>query len=132
MSNIADTIESKRLQDELILQLCSTLSGYLEQSQIDDCVRAYKFSADAHSGQFRKSGEAYICHPISVAIMLAEMRMDASGIMADGFIDAAGMVVCPLHRYRFSLQNGRNTSGEGYYLKTYPTQMKEDGLYVAF
>lgn len=82
MSNIADTIESKRLQDELILQLCSTLSGYLEQSQIDDCVRAYKFSADAHSGQFRKSGEAYICHPISVAIMLAEMRMDASGIMA--------------------------------------------------
>ena len=56
----------------------------------------------------------------------------ASGIMADGFIDAAGMVVCPLHRYRFSLQNGRNTSGEGYYLKTYPTQIREDGLYVAF
>jgi len=56
----------------------------------------------------------------------------ASGIMADGFIDAAGMVVCPLHRYRFSVQNGRNTSGEGYYLKTYPIQMREDGLYVAF
>jgi GTP diphosphokinase / guanosine-3',5'-bis(diphosphate) 3'-diphosphatase len=82
MSKIADTIESKCLQDELILQLCSTLSGYLDQSQINDCVRAYEFSADAHSGQFRMSGEAYICHPISVAIMLAEMRMDASGIMA--------------------------------------------------
>jgi RelA/SpoT family (p)ppGpp synthetase len=82
MSKIADTIESKCLQDELILQLCSTLSGYLDQSQINDCVRAYEFSAEAHSGQFRISGEAYICHPISVAIMLAEMRMDASGIMA--------------------------------------------------
>lgn len=82
MSKIADTIESKCLQDELILQLCSTLSGYLDQSQINDCVRAYEFGADAHSGQFRKSGEAYICHPVSVAISLAEMRMDASGIMA--------------------------------------------------
>ena len=82
MSKIADTIETKRLQDELIERLCVTLSGYLDQSQINDCVRAYEFSADAHSGQFRKSGESYICHPLSVAITLAEMRMDASGIMA--------------------------------------------------
>ncbi len=56
--------------------------GYLDQAQINDCIRAYEFSADAHSGQFRKSGEAYICHPLSVAITLAEIRMDASGIMA--------------------------------------------------
>ena len=82
MSKIADTIESKRPQDELIQKLCNTLSGYLDQAQINDCVRAYEFGADAHSGQFRKSGEAYICHPVSVAISLAEMRMDASGIMA--------------------------------------------------
>ncbi|MFX9858935.1 Rieske 2Fe-2S domain-containing protein, partial [Acinetobacter baumannii] len=32
----------------------------------------------------------------------------AGGIMADGFIDALGNVVCPLHRYKFSMQNGRN------------------------
>jgi len=82
MSKIADTIGSIRPQDELIDRLCAVLSGYLDQAQIDDCVRAYKFSADAHLGQFRKSGEAYICHPVSVAITLAEMRMDASGIMA--------------------------------------------------
>ncbi|UOA07249.1 bifunctional (p)ppGpp synthetase/guanosine-3',5'-bis(diphosphate) 3'-pyrophosphohydrolase [Methylobacter sp. S3L5C] len=82
MSKIADTIGSALLQDELIQRLCTTLSSYLDQTQIDDCVRAYEFSADAHSGQFRKSGEAYICHPVSVAITLAEMRMDASGIMA--------------------------------------------------
>jgi len=82
MSNIAGTVKPKRLQDELIERLCTTLSGYLDQAQIDDCVRAYEFSADAHIGQFRKSGESYICHPLSVAITLAEMRMDASGIMA--------------------------------------------------
>ena len=82
MSIIADNIQPKRLQDELIERLCATLSGYLDPAQIDDCVRAYEFGADAHIGQFRKSGEAYICHPVSVAITLAEMRMDASGIMA--------------------------------------------------
>jgi nitrite reductase/ring-hydroxylating ferredoxin subunit len=54
----------------------------------------------------------------------------ASGIMADGFIDALGQVVCPLHRYRFNMQNGRNVSGEGYFLKTYPVEHREDGLFV--
>lgn len=71
-----------RPQDVLIHRLCETLSVYLEQNQIDDCVRAYEFGARVHDGQTRKSGEAYICHPISVAISLAEMHMDANGIMA--------------------------------------------------
>ncbi|MGZ5049977.1 MAG: RelA/SpoT family protein [Methylobacter sp.] len=82
MLEIADTIELERPQDKLIRRLCTILSGYLDQAQIDQCVRAYEVGADAHAGQFRKSGEAYICHPISVAISLAEMRMDANGIMA--------------------------------------------------
>ena len=54
----------------------------------------------------------------------------ASGIMADGHIDAMGNVVCPVHRYKFSLRNGRNTSGEGFYLKTYPVELREDGIYL--
>lgn len=54
----------------------------------------------------------------------------ASGIMADGFIDAMGNIVCPLHRYRFSMQNGRNTSGEGFYLKTYLVEQRTNGIYV--
>jgi len=56
----------------------------------------------------------------------------ASGIMADGFINAMGRVVCPLHRYQFSIDNGRNTSGEGYYLKTYPVKTEEEQLFVGF
>ena len=56
----------------------------------------------------------------------------ASGIMADGFVDALGQVVCPLHRYRFNIKNGRNTSGEGYYLKIYPLEMRTDGIYISF
>jgi nitrite reductase/ring-hydroxylating ferredoxin subunit len=54
----------------------------------------------------------------------------ASGIMADGYIDGIGNVVCPVHRYKFNLQNGRNTSGEGYYLKTYPVECRAEGIYI--
>ncbi|MFY0252901.1 Rieske (2Fe-2S) protein [Chitinophaga sp. 30R24] len=54
----------------------------------------------------------------------------AGGIMSDGFIDAAGNVVCPLHRYKFSLKNGYNSSGEGYYLKTYPIEQRADGPWL--
>jgi GTP diphosphokinase / guanosine-3',5'-bis(diphosphate) 3'-diphosphatase len=82
MLEVADSIELERPQDKLVRRLCSALSDYLDKAQVDDCVRAYEFGAKAHSGQFRKSGEAYICHPIAVAISLAEMRMDANGIMA--------------------------------------------------
>ena len=69
-------------EDILLQQLCDILRSYLDENQVNDIIRAYQFSAAAHSGQFRKSGEAYICHPVSVAITLASMRMDPHGIMA--------------------------------------------------
>jgi len=69
-------------EEKLLHQLCDVLSVYLDQDAIANVVRAYRFGAKAHSGQFRKSGEAYICHPVSVAISLAGMHMDANGIMA--------------------------------------------------
>ena len=56
----------------------------------------------------------------------------ASGIFADGFIDATGNIVCPLHRYKFKLTNGQNTSGEGYYLKMYPIEVREAAVYIGF
>lgn len=54
----------------------------------------------------------------------------ASGFFANGFIDALGNVVCPLHRYKFCMKNGRNVSGEGYYLKHWPVEVRDDGVYV--
>ena len=56
----------------------------------------------------------------------------AGGILAEGFIDGNGLIVCPLHRYRFNPENGRNISGEGYYLKTYPVETREEGIYIGF
>jgi 3-phenylpropionate/trans-cinnamate dioxygenase ferredoxin subunit len=56
----------------------------------------------------------------------------ASGILKDGFIDALGNVVCPLHRYKFCMKNGRNVSGEGYFLKHWPVKIKEEGVFAGF
>lgn len=54
----------------------------------------------------------------------------ASGFLSEGYIDPLGNVVCPLHRYKFCMKNGRNVSGEGYYLKHWPLEQREDGIYV--
>ena len=54
----------------------------------------------------------------------------AGAKMAEGYTDALGNIVCPLHRYKFNIKNGRNTSGEGYFLKTFLIEEREDGIYV--
>ena len=54
----------------------------------------------------------------------------AGGMLADGYIDALGNVVCPQHRYKYNLKNGFNVTGEGYYLKNWPVEVKGDGIYV--
>lgn len=56
----------------------------------------------------------------------------ASGPFLQGFIDALGNVVCPLHRYKFCMKNGRNISGEGYYLKHWPVEIRDNGIFVGF
>ena len=54
----------------------------------------------------------------------------AGGTLAEGYLDATGNIVCPLHRYKFSMQNGRNISGEGYYLKTFPVEIRNEGVFI--
>ena len=56
----------------------------------------------------------------------------AGAKMIMGYIDLQGNAVCPLHRFKFSLKNGYNVSGEGYNMKVYPIEIKEDGVYVGF
>jgi nitrite reductase/ring-hydroxylating ferredoxin subunit len=54
----------------------------------------------------------------------------AGGILAEGFLDKDEALVCPVHRYRFNLKNGRDLTGEGYYLKIYPVELNDTGLFV--
>ena len=62
--------------------LSHKLSSYLKPQQISKVLRAYKFAAKCHEGQYRQSGEPYITHPIAVAHILADMHLDYEGLMA--------------------------------------------------
>jgi guanosine-3',5'-bis(diphosphate) 3'-pyrophosphohydrolase len=66
----------------LISDLCVYLERYLPPEQVREVYRAYLFGAEAHEGQERLTGEPYIYHPIAVARILAEMRMDYKCLMA--------------------------------------------------
>jgi len=66
----------------LISNFCSDLEVYLTPEQISEVYRAYLYGAEAHAGQNRMSGEPYIYHPIAVARILSEMRMDHKCLMA--------------------------------------------------
>ena len=65
-----------------VSDLCDLLESYLSPEQIRSVYQAYLFAAEAHEGQHRQSGEAYIFHPLSVARVMAGMRMDHHSIMA--------------------------------------------------
>jgi nitrite reductase/ring-hydroxylating ferredoxin subunit len=56
----------------------------------------------------------------------------AGSPLCEGWLDALGRIVCPEHKYRFDPSTGRNTSGEGYKLFTYPVEIRGDEVYVGF
>ncbi len=58
------------------------LETYLGPREIAEVYNAYLFGAEAHDGQRRRSGEAYIFHPLEVARILAELHLDAKSIVA--------------------------------------------------
>ena len=61
---------------------------YLDPADIRRVRDAYRFADEAHLGQFRASGEPYITHPIAVAGLCAEWKLDAQAIMAALMHDA--------------------------------------------
>ena len=62
--------------------------SYLSKADHKRVLEAYKFADEAHLGQFRVSGEPYITHPIAVAGLCAEWKLDVQAIMAALMHDA--------------------------------------------
>ena len=58
------------------------IEKYLSTDQVAQVMQAYEFAAKAHAGQQRYSGEPYISHPVAVATILAELKLDAQTLMA--------------------------------------------------
>ena len=65
-----------------IAEFTRHLGHYLAPTDVELVERAFEFSESAHRGQFRKSGEPYITHPLAVASILSQWRIDAQGLAA--------------------------------------------------
>ncbi|MGK0673845.1 MAG: bifunctional GTP diphosphokinase/guanosine-3',5'-bis pyrophosphate 3'-pyrophosphohydrolase [Halothiobacillaceae bacterium] len=69
-------------EDDIFAPLAQTLSEYMEPACIERVAQAYAFARAAHEGQWRVSGEPYITHPVAVARILADLRLDEKTIIA--------------------------------------------------
>ena len=61
---------------------CHRLASYLPPVQVQQVRRAYYYSEQAHDGQTRRSGEPYVTHPLAVAGILAEQKLDHHSLIA--------------------------------------------------
>ena len=80
---IRKKINKKSDRPKILLEdLLKSVSSYLKKSDLDFIKKAYKYGASAHENQTRMSGEPYICHPLSVALILSKMKMDKQTVSA--------------------------------------------------
>lgn len=63
-----------------ISQIVETIQGYAPDAEVGAVMNAYLLAARAHQGQTRNTGEAYLTHPLAVAEILADLRMDVDTI----------------------------------------------------
>ena len=63
-------------------KLKELITKYNPEANLDLISKAYEFSKEAHEGQERVSGDPYIIHPVEVGIILAELEMDTTAIVA--------------------------------------------------
>ena len=70
----AKTIDYKTLKNKL--------EKYLEKDELEQIDSAYKYAKEKHKGQFRKTGEPYIIHPLQVAYILTSIKADKETIIA--------------------------------------------------
>ena len=68
--------------EELYQELICCVQKYHPSDDISMIEKAYKVASEAHKNQFRKSGEPYIIHPLNVAIILADLKLDKETIVA--------------------------------------------------
>lgn len=90
-------------------------------SGLNENVPTETMAGDKRVGLLKRNGQLYA---------FAATCPHAGAALCEGWMDPQGRIVCPLHKYRFDPANGRNTSGEGYKLKTYPIEVRQDFIYI--
>ena len=83
VSRLAETARRDEIAAPCTIDsLTKALGSYLPEKQVAQVRRAHDYAANAHEGQYRRTGHPYISHPLAVAMILAGMRMDHQTIMA--------------------------------------------------
>lgn len=77
-------VDRKRIEtpEMRFAELQRLTAAYIKESDEEMLERAFLFAREAHAGQCRKSGEPFIAHPVEVALILADLRMDVETICA--------------------------------------------------
>jgi GTP pyrophosphokinase len=73
---------AKQTKDEIITELISKLKRSKRKHNISFIEKVYKYADEKHKGEFRKSGEEYIIHPVNVAYILGDLDLDDATICA--------------------------------------------------
>ena len=63
-----------------IVELLDRVRAYQPTASVEPIQKAYDFSATVHQGQRRLSGEPYLTHPLQVASIIADMRLDVPSV----------------------------------------------------
>ena len=98
-----------------------------------------KIANNIHEINFEKSnivkiniGEKQICliQTLNGLKACASKCPHAGGDLSNGYLDAKGNITCPVHGYRFDCITGRDTNGEGYFLKIYKVIENAEGIFI--
>lgn len=108
----------------------TNMSNKINWTKVADAVAELSFGANKIAAVHAAGKTICIAQHNDMLFAFAHKCPHAGGYFTQGYVDALGNVVCPIHRYKFCLKNGRNVSGEGYYLKHWPVEVREDGVYV--
>jgi GTP diphosphokinase / guanosine-3',5'-bis(diphosphate) 3'-diphosphatase len=97
MATLREQIATTALTVTKFRELLRIMRGNRPTDNLELVHKAYEFSQKIHSGQTRASGEPYLIHPLSVALVLAEMKMDpvavAAGLLHDSVEDTSVTIV---------------------------------------
>jgi len=97
MATLREQIATTALTVTKFRELLKTMRANRPNDNLDLVRKAYEFSQKHHQGQSRASGEPYLVHPLGVALVLAEMRMDpvgvAAGLLHDSVEDTSVTIV---------------------------------------
>ena len=74
--------KSKKSSEGLFDDLIASVTETMNEEEIGHIRRAYEIAYEAHEGQYRRSGEPYIIHPVQVACILYKLGMDSESMIA--------------------------------------------------